>query len=129
MGKIERIQLPRSGTATPMYSDAVRFGDNLSISGLLPIDEAGNLVGKDDAAAQTEQIFKNMKTVLDAAGATFEQVVKVNIYLVDIKYRGDIAPIRQKYFGDQKPSSTLVEVSRFAHPDALLEIEALVYLG
>jgi hypothetical protein len=60
------------------YADAVRWGDLLFISGLAPLDEAGGLVGEDDVAAQTRQIFRNMAKILEAAGAGFEDVLRVD---------------------------------------------------
>jgi 2-iminobutanoate/2-iminopropanoate deaminase len=127
MSKVKKITFPKP--VPVLFSDGIIFGDILSVSGMLPTDTQGQLIGKNDITLQTEQVFQNIKAVLDAAGASFEDVVKLTIYLRDIRHRTDLAPIRQKYFGDHKPSSTLVAVSGLANPDALLEIEALVYLG
>ncbi len=109
------------------YTDAVRFGDTLYISGLVPVDAGSNVIGE-DAAAQTEQIFKNMTLVLDAAGATFADVLRVTVYLTDIHDRAAINPVRQKYFGAARPASTLIEVSALAVPGIKVEIEAIVGL-
>ncbi len=109
------------------YTDAVRFGDTLYISGLVPVDAGSNVIGE-DAAAQTEQIFKNMTLVLDAAGATFADVLRVTVYLTDINDRAAINPVRQKYFGAARPASTLIEVSALAVPGIKVEIEAIVGL-
>ncbi len=109
------------------YTDAVRFGDTLYISGLVPVDAGSNVIGE-DAAAQTEQIFKNMTLVLDEAGATFADVLKVTVYLTDINDRAAINPVRQRYFGAARPASTLIEVSALAVPGIKVEIEAIVGL-
>ncbi len=109
------------------YTDAVRFGDTLYISGLVPVDAGSNVIGE-DAAAQTEQIFKNMTLVLDEAGATFADVLRVTVYLTDINDRAAINPVRQKYFGAARPASTLIEVSALAVPGIKVEIEAIVGL-
>jgi enamine deaminase RidA (YjgF/YER057c/UK114 family) len=128
MSKIRRLNL--SANVSKLYSDAVLFGDCLSISGMLPVDEQGNIVGKGDAAAQAEQVFRNIGRLLKEAGADFSQVVKLNIYLTNVDDRTAIQPVRAKYFPPEAlPASTLLEISRLANPDALLEIEALVYLG
>jgi enamine deaminase RidA (YjgF/YER057c/UK114 family) len=69
-----------------------------------------------------------MKKVLDAAGATFADVLKVTVFMVNIDDRPAINPVRQEFFGDARPASTLVEVRRLVRPDLLLEIEAVVGL-
>ena len=109
------------------YTDAVRFGDTLYISGLVPVDAGSNVIGE-DAAAQTDQIFKNMTLVLDAAGATFADVLRVTVYLTDMNDRAAINPVRQKYFGAARPASTLIEVKALAIPGMKVEIEAIVGL-
>jgi reactive intermediate/imine deaminase len=110
------------------YTDAVRFGDLLFISGLAPLDAAGKIVGGDDAAAQTRQIFLNMKKILAAAGADFSDVLRVTVYLIDIADRPRINPVRQEFFGRTRPASTLIEVSAFVVPGMKVEIEAIAGL-
>jgi 2-iminobutanoate/2-iminopropanoate deaminase len=110
------------------YTDAVRWGDLLFISGLAPLDEAGKLVGGDDAAAQTRQIFRNMARILTAASGRFEDVLRVTVYLTDIADRPKINPVRQEFFGATRPASTLVEVSALVVPGMKVEIEAIVGL-
>jgi 2-iminobutanoate/2-iminopropanoate deaminase len=109
------------------YTDAVRFGDTLYISGVPPLDEAGKVV-KGDAAAQTEQIFKNMKKMLAAVGADFSDVLKVTVYMTNVKDRTSINPVRQKYFGGAKLASTLIGVKELAIPGMMVEIDAVVGL-
>jgi reactive intermediate/imine deaminase len=125
-----RQELRVAGLGEPIshYTDAVRFGDLLFISGLAGVDKDMKLVGGDDAAAQTRQIFENMKLVLAAAGADFGDVLKVTVYLTSIDDRKVINPVRQQYFGSARPASTLVEVSRLAIPGMKVEIEAVVGL-
>ena len=110
------------------YTDAVRFGDLLFVSGLTAHDQHGTLVGDGDAAAQTRQILENLRKVLDAAGASFADVLKVTVFLTDIDDRARINPVRRDFFGAAKPASTLVEVSRLALPGMKVEIEAVVGL-
>ena len=114
------------GLAEPIshYTDAVRAGGLLFISGLVPVDAEGKLVG-DDVAEQTRQIFRNMELVLKAAGCGFEDVVKVTSFLLNVDDRPAINPVRMEFFGETRPASTLVEVSALAVPGALLEIEAV----
>ena len=109
------------------YTDAVAAGDTLYLSGIVPADAEGNVVG-DDVVAQARQVFANMRRVLAAAGAEPADVVKVTVYLLDVDDRPLINPVRQEFFGDARPASTLVEVSRLALPGARLEIEAIALL-
>jgi 2-iminobutanoate/2-iminopropanoate deaminase len=115
-----------AGLAEPLshYTDAVRGGPLLFLSGLVPVDDRGNLVGN-GAAEQARQVFRNMELVLKAAGCGFEDVVKVTHYLLNVDDRPAINPVREEFFGKAKPASTLVEVSALAVPGALLEIEAV----
>ena len=110
------------------YTDAVRFGNMLFISGLTSHDESGRLVGEGDAAAQTQQILLHMQKVLKEAGATFADVLKVTVYLTDISDREKINPVRKQFFGSAKPASTLIEVSKLALAGMKVEIEAVVGL-
>ena len=110
------------------YTDAVRFDNLLFISGLAPVDENMNLVGGEDVAAQTRQIFEHMKAILEAAGAGFADVLRVTVYLTDINDRVAINPVRQEYFGEARPASTLIGVNELAVPGMKVEIEAIVGL-
>jgi 2-iminobutanoate/2-iminopropanoate deaminase len=128
MSRREEIRVP--GLAEPIshYTDAVRAGELLFISGVVPVDGDGALVGG-DVIEQTRQVFANLAAVLAAARATFADVVKVNVYLTDIADRARINPVRQEIFGDVRPASTLVEVSALAVPGAKIEIEAVALLA
>ena len=110
------------------YADAVVAGDALYVSGIVPVDAGGAVVGGDDVVAQARQVFAIMRRVLAAAGAKPADVVKVTVYLLDIDDRPLINPVRQEFFGSTRPASTLVEVSALAVPGARLEIEAVAHL-
>jgi 2-iminobutanoate/2-iminopropanoate deaminase len=110
------------------YTDAVQAGEMLFISGCVPVDGAGRLVGEGNVVAQARQVFKNIGAVLAAAGAGFDDVAKVTVYLVDIGDRPRINPVRQEVFGDARPASTLIEVSRLAVDGARLEIDAVAQI-
>jgi reactive intermediate/imine deaminase len=107
------------------YTDAVRAGGLLFISGIVPVDVEGRLVGEGDVAEQARQVFRNMELALRAAGCSFADVVKVTAFLVNVDDRPAINPVRMEFFGDARPASTLVEVSALVVPGALLEIEAV----
>jgi reactive intermediate/imine deaminase len=115
------------GLAEPIshFTDAVRAGNLLFVSGIVAVDGDGNLVGGDDVVAQARQVFENMRHVLAAAGCGFEDVVKVTIFLTDVDERARINPVRQEAFGAARPASTLVEISQLAIPGARIEVEAV----
>ena len=127
---MKRREVMVEGLAEPIshYADAVVAGDTLYVSGIVPVDGAGALVGGDDVVAQARQVFAIMERVLAAAGATPADVAKVTVYLLDIDDRPLINPVRQEFFGSTRPASTLVEVSRLAVPGARLEVEAIAHL-
>jgi 2-iminobutanoate/2-iminopropanoate deaminase len=109
------------------YTDAVSAGDLLFVSGCVPVDTDGNLV-PGDVVAQTRQVFANVGAVLDAAGASFRDVVKVTVFLTDIDDRSAVNTVRQEVFGEARPASTLVEVSKLAIPGARIEVEAVALI-
>jgi enamine deaminase RidA (YjgF/YER057c/UK114 family) len=106
----------------------VRFGDLLFVSGVAPLDVEGRLVGPGDPVAQTRQIFLNLQRVLDAAGASFADVLKVTVFLTDVGDRTKINPVRQEFFGAARPASTLIGVRELAVPGMRVEMEAVVGL-
>ncbi len=130
MAKSKREEVRIAGLNEPLshYTDAVRFGDLLFVSGVAPLDGAGKVVGGNDAAAQTRQVFLNMKQILNAGGCDFKDVLKVTVYLTNVNDRTRINPVRQEYFGDSRPASTLIGVRELAIPGMKVEIEAVVGL-
>ena len=127
---MSRREIRVDGLAEPIshFTDAVHAGGLLFVSGIVPVDGDGRLVGGDDVVAQTRQVFENMRAVLAAAGCGFEDVVKVTVFLTDIDDRPRINPVRQEVFGETRPASTLVEVSRLAVDGAKVEVEAVAVL-
>jgi 2-iminobutanoate/2-iminopropanoate deaminase len=124
MSSRQEIRAPGQPEPISHYTDAVRAGDLLFVSGCVPVDRDGRLVGG-DVVAQARQVFSNVGAILAAGGATFADVVKVTVYLIDIDDRMLINPVREEVFGDVRPASTLVEVSALAIPGARLEVEAV----
>jgi 2-iminobutanoate/2-iminopropanoate deaminase len=118
------------GLAEPLshYTDAVRAGDLLFVSGIVPVDGEGRLVGGDDVVAQATRVFESLGIVLAAAGAEPADVVKVTVFLTDVDDRPLINPVRQTFFGEARPASTLVEIGRLAVPGARIEVEAVAAL-
>ena len=128
--KKQAILSPKLSKPIGVFSHAVKAEGKqfLFISGLTARDINGNPVGKGDMRAQTKQILENMKIILDEAGATFDNVVRVTVYVTDLKNFKDVHEIRAQYFKKDLPASTLVQVSGLVHKDFLIEIEAIAVL-
>ncbi|GAA1717936.1 RidA family protein [Fodinicola feengrottensis] len=112
------------------YSHAVVYkGQTVVISGQVPLDADGVLVGPDDPAAQIEQVFTNLETALAAAGATMADVVKLTVFLTDLADLPIFRAVRDKHITvDTPPASSLVQVSGLVHPGFRVEVEALAAL-
>ena len=123
----ERREIRVPGQAEPIshYTDAVRSGNLLFVSGCVPVDGDGALVGDGDVVAQARQAFANVGAVLAGAGVSFDDVIKVTVYLTDVDDRPRINPVRQELFGEVRPASTLVEVSRLAVAGARIEVDCV----
>ena len=104
------------------YCHAVRSGERIWISGMVGIDQSGNI--STDTVDQFQTAINNLDSVLRKAGGKPENIVKVMVFLTDIFDRARINPIRQRYFGNHRPASTLVEVSKLVLPELRVEIEA-----
>jgi 2-iminobutanoate/2-iminopropanoate deaminase len=100
-------------------------GATLYISGQVAQDAKGHLVGRGDFPAQARQVFENLKAMVEAGGGTLADVVKLTTFITDVRYRQDLAPIREEFFGPKLPASTLIATPALAHPDYLIEIEAV----
>ena len=110
-----------------LYSHVVSVEGRRTIyvSGQLARDKAGNVVGKGDMRAQLRQVGENVKAAFDAAGASLGDLVKTTTFVTDIDEYFKHVDVRMEYFGAALPTSTTVEVRRLAHPDFLVEIEAV----
>ena len=95
------------------------------ISGQIAFDKDGTIVGAGDMKAQAEQVFKNLQAALDAAGAKFSDVVKMNTFITDMSKAPAVREVRARYFGETTPASTLVQVASLVRPELLLEIEVI----
>ena len=103
----------------------VHRGRTVYIAGQVAFDKSGNLIGKGDFAAQTTQVFENLKLALAAAGATFDNLVKVTTFVTDLSQIQVLREIRAKYYGKNAPASTLVQITQLANPAFMIEIEAI----
>lgn len=125
MSKREEFRVEELGEPISHYTDAVRGGDLLFVSGCVPTDQEGNLVGGEDVVEQARKTFENVGRVLAAAGAGPQDVVKVTVFLTHVDDRPKINPVRQEFFGEARPASTLIEVAGLAIPGARIEVEAV----
>ncbi len=123
----EIIYTQKAPAAIGPYSQAVKLGDMVYTSGMIPVVPETGEVASGDAAAQTEQVLKNLSEVLAAAGTNFDNVIKTTVF---IKNMGDFAPINEvykKYFTVNFPSRSCVEVARLPK-DVLVEIECIAVI-
>lgn len=133
MSELEHVVAP-IGVAPAMgrgYSHVVSAtGRLVAVSGQVAFDEAGEVVGLGDAAQQAEQAFENVRRCLAAAGATFEDVIKLTYYFTDVRCLGEIRIVRDRLMpGPEKPASTAVQVVGLALPELLLEIDAFAVVA
>ena len=103
-------------------TDAKRL---IFVAGQLALDENRRLIGKGDIAAQTEQVLKNIQGYLEQLGGSMADVVQVTVFTKDMTGLREIHEVRLRYFSEPYPTSTLVAVSGFVNPDALIEINAI----
>ena len=129
MSAVERIMVPGLLEPVSHYCHVVRAGDHVWLSGMV-----GARRDRNDLPESVEEQFRialgAIDTALRAAGGTGPaNIVKVTVYLTDVNDRAKINPIREEYFGEHRPASTLVEVSALVSPAMKVEIEAVAYIG
>lgn len=111
-----------------VYSQAIEVKHPerlIFVSGFTSRDKEGNVVGKGDIKVQTDQVLQNMQHVLEEAGATMDDIVKMTLYIRDMNMFNEIHEIREKYFNKPYPACAMLEVSRMVSPEHLIEIEAI----
>ena len=115
------------------YSHAVRVETGeatwLHISGQVALDTGGNLVAPNDLRGQTEQVFENLKAILEANGATFDDVVKITTFVTTLDDLDGMREVRARYLPKEPPASTAVRISALVLPDAVIEIEAVAVIA
>jgi len=122
------VSSPNAPAAIGPYSQAIKAGNLLFLSGCIPLDpKTGNVVGEGDVEAQTKQVFANFKAVVEAGGSELGKVVKTLVFLKDMNDFAKVNALYSEFFGNHKPARSAVEVARLPK-DVLVEMEAVVSL-
>lgn len=126
---IVKFKNPASVAAPKGYSHAaiIDLGNcqMIVLSGEVPLDSKGNIVGQGDLGKQTEQVFKNIKNIISDLGGTMDNVVKLGVFLTDVSQIQTFRNIRNRFINlKTPPTSTLVQVSKLFRDDVLIEVEA-----
>ena len=111
------------------FNQGIRGGDTVYVSGQVGFDPDGNIVGGGDMAAQARQAFANIRTVLEMAGATMNDVVKITAFLTDLGLYAGYSAARAEAFPDKVPASTAVAPPALVFPGQLVEVEAVAEIG
>ena len=115
----------------PGYAQAVKVTGAqtiLFIAGQVAYDDNGNPAHGRDFPAQARAVFQALKAQVEAGGGTLDDIVKLNTYLTDIRYREELAPIREEFFGKKAPAHTQIAIAALGQPDWLIEVEAIAVL-
>ena len=115
----------------PGYSQAVKVTGAqtiLYLAGQVAYDKDGGVAHRGDFKGQARAVFTAIKALVEAGGGTLDNVVKITTYVTDVRYRLDFRSVREEFFGAKGPASTMVEVSSLAHPDYLIEVEAIAVI-
>ncbi|MGW0190927.1 RidA family protein [Streptomyces sp. NPDC003362] len=131
MSELTRIPAPDGVAPAAQYSHVVMgTGRFVAISGQLPLDESGALVGRDDPSAQAHQVFANLRRCLTAAGATWDDVVKLTYYVTDVSHLPAIRAARAAHLADDRlPAASAVQVAALVRPEFLMEVEAFAVVA
>jgi enamine deaminase RidA (YjgF/YER057c/UK114 family) len=127
-----RTYLNPEGLAAPPepYSHAIRCGDTLYIAGQVAFDEQNQIVGIGDPRSQAEQVWRNIGLAIEAAGGTLADIVKITIFLKDVRHAAAEISVRERHFEPGRfPVCTLVQVANLGLPDLLMEVDAVAVLS
>ena len=126
--KMRAVRSPKVPDPKPKtWSNCKVCGNQVFISGMVARDAAGKVSG--DMYQQSVRVFEKIRDLMEAAGGRMDDVIKVNIFVTDIRQREQVWRARAEFFTGDFPCSTLVEVSALASPEILVEVEAVGFLG
>ncbi|HEX5902450.1 MAG TPA: RidA family protein [Actinomycetota bacterium] len=115
------------------YSHSVRVETGeatwIYVSGQVALDAEGNLVAPNDLRGQTEQVFENLTAILEANGATWDDVVKITTFVTTLEDLDDMREVRSRYLPKEPPASTAIQISALVLPDAVIEIDAVAVIA
>jgi 2-iminobutanoate/2-iminopropanoate deaminase len=120
-----RISTDPDRFAAVNISQGFRVGDLVFVSGQAAVDDQGRVVGEGDFGAQARHAVGNLKRVLEAAGSSLEQVIKVTIFVTDMSHFPEVVELRREVFTAPYPADTICEVRALAYPELMFEIEAV----
>ena len=123
----EIIKTGDAPAAIGPYSQAVRHGDTVYLSGQIPLDPATMQLVEGDVAVQTHRVFRNLRAVCEAAGSSLDGIVKLNIYMLDLGHFAQVNEVMAKYFSEPYPARATVEVQGLPL-GAQIEVEAVLGL-
>ncbi len=123
-----RISTEPDRFAAVNISQGFRVGDLVFVSGQAAVDDRGQIVGEGDFGAQARHAVGNLERVLEAAGSSLEQVIKVTIFVTDMSHFAEVIELRGEVFTPPYPADTICEVSALAYPELMFEIEAIALI-
>ena len=129
MADVERLNPPTLNDPAGRYTAVVKRGNVVFIAGQTAIDKDGNLVGEGDPLAQARQVYANIDAAIKSVGGTKDDILKTTTYILDLDHLLATRPARNEYFGDKRPTSTMLVISGLADPRYLIEVECMAVLG
>jgi 2-iminobutanoate/2-iminopropanoate deaminase len=130
MAKLERVLSEHVAEPEPgLWSNCMRCGDQVFIAGFVALSNEGEVLGINDPGEQTRVIFRNIRHYLEAAGGKMSDIVRMRVYLTDMRHRPAVLAARREFFTGDFPCSTLIGVSTLVDPAYLVEIDADAILG
>ena len=126
---VSRVASPSRYAPVIGFSSAVRAGDLVFVAGTTAVDSSGDIVGRDDPYAQTQEVMRKISAALAAVGADLSCVVQTRVYLVHAQDWEHVGLAHGEVFADHPPAATMVVVAGLLDPRMLVEIEAVAYLG
>ena len=128
--KIERVSSPKLAEPAPgTWSNCRVYGNQVFIAGMTAGDGKGGVLGDGSMYGQANATFTKIKHLIEAAGGVMNDIIRVDIYVTDIKQREEVWRARKEFFTGDFPTSTLVEVRALATPQLLVEVNAIGFLG